>query len=431
VADLRRPANLIARLTVWPPVPITRAGEGMADVFLARQPIFDRQLEVAGYELLFRGGAVDKALVGDDDGATATVVMNAFTEFGIERVVGARTAWLNVNRDFIVKKLAYTIPPALVGLEILEDQIVDGDLIDAVRDLKRHGYKLALDDYTYSRSRHSDELLRLVDAVKLDMRALGRDRFRAEVHMLKRHPVALVAEKVETREEYAFCAQLGCQRFQGYFFCKPELIQGRGVAPNRLSLLQLIASLQDPAIDLRKLEQLISRDVALSYRLLRYINSAFFGLRRQVSSIAHALALLGTENVKRWATLSVFAGIDDKPAELTTTALVRARFCERAASSEPSEHFTVGLFSVVDALMDAPMDEVLSTLPFPDDVRHAIVARRGDKGRLLDCVLALEAGEFERAESIRGDADDLYVESMEWANVASDGLFSDRALAAA
>jgi c-di-GMP phosphodiesterase len=403
----------------------------MADVFLARQPIFDRQLQVVGYELLFRGGAVDKALVGDDDGATATVVMNAFTEFGIERVVGPRTAWLNVNRDFLVKKLGYTIPPGLVGLEILEDQIVDGNLIDAVRDLKRHGYKLALDDYTYTPSRHSDELLRLVDRVKLDMLALGRDGFRAQVHMLKRHGVALVAEKVETREEYAFCAQLGCEFFQGYFFCKPELIQGRGVAPNRLSLLQLIASLQDPTIDLRQLERLISRDVALSYRLLRYINSAFFGLRRKVSSIAHALALLGIENVKRWATLTVFAGIDDKPAELTTTALVRARFCERAAenlaSPQPPEHFTVGLFSVVDALMDAPMEEVLSTLPFPDDVRHAIVARRGDKGRTLDCVLALEAGEFERAEAICGAADDLYVESMEWASVASEGLFSDRA----
>src|SRR5947209_10620078 len=149
----------------------------MADVFLARQPIFDRQLQVAGYELLFRGGAVDRALVvdDDDDEATATVVMNAFTEFGIERVVGSRTAWLNVNRDFVVKKLAYTIPPALVGLEILEHQIVDGNLIDAVRDLKRHGYKLALDDYTYSPSRHTDELLRLVDTVKLDMLALGRD----------------------------------------------------------------------------------------------------------------------------------------------------------------------------------------------------------------------------------------------------------------
>jgi EAL and modified HD-GYP domain-containing signal transduction protein len=214
---------------------------------------------------------------------------------------------------------------------------------------------------------------------------------------------------------------MGFDLFQGYFFCKPERMEAASVAPNRLTMLQLVAALQTPKVEIRELERLVTRDIALSYRLLRYINSAFFGLRRQVDSISRALVLLGTDNVKRWATLSIFAGVDEKPRELIETALVRARFCELAGEGNTDQLFTLGLFSVVDALMDAPMETVLTSIPFPDEMRDALIAHAGPKGELLQTALSFERGEFSPPTHRFGDA---YIEAMAWATDAADQLFS-------
>jgi c-di-GMP phosphodiesterase len=405
----------------------------MAEVFVARQPIFNRKLEVAGYELLFRGGHVSEALVASSEGATATVVLNSFTEIGLERIVGPHTAWVNVSREFILSGLARSVPPGLVGLEILEDQLIDDQLVAALHGLKSHGYRLALDDFEYGP--HADPLLSLVDVVKLDILALGRERLARHVERLRPYGVTLLAEKVETRADHAFCADVGCDLFQGFFFRQPELVRDRGIAANRLALLQVVSALQDPAVDFTDLEHLIGRDVALSFRLLRYINSAFFGLNCEVRSIGHALALLGVENLRHWATLSVLASIDDKPAELTVTALVRARFCElagdRIAGSAPGELFTLGLFSVIDALMDAPIIDVLESIPFPQEMRQALISHTGGRGELLDCVSSLECANFDEAQGIVPDAGELYLEALVWANDAAAPLFGELDAAAA
>jgi EAL and modified HD-GYP domain-containing signal transduction protein len=400
----------------------------MPEVFVARQPIFTRTLKVAGYELLFRATDTHEARVSDPEGATAAVLLNTFTEIGLERLVGSNRAWVNVSREFVVTGLAGTLPPAVVGLEILEDELLDDRMVGALIDLKRQGYQLALDDFEFSRSRPRPEpLLSLVDVVKLDVVALGRDGLAREVARLKPYDVTILAEKVETHEEYAFCLALGCDLFQGFFFCQPELLRDRGIVANRASLLKVVAALQDPSVQLTELEHLIGRDVALSFRLLRYINSAFFGLRFEISSIGQALALLGVENLRRWATLTVLASIDGKPPELTVTALVRARFCELAGEQLPAlsagELFTLGLFSVIDALIDAPMAQVVSMIPFPNEMREALINRRGEMGALLECVTAVEAGDFDRAQSLVCDAADLYLEALIWANEAASPLF--------
>jgi c-di-GMP phosphodiesterase len=400
----------------------------MSEVFIARQPIFDLQLEAVGYELLFRAGHATTAVVTDPEGATATVVLNSFTELGLERIVGTRPAWINVSREFVLHGFARSVPPELVLLEILEDQLIDDELVVAIRSLKQAGYRLALDDFRYHPS--AEPLLELADVVKLDLVELGRDNLVREAGRLRPYGVTLLAEKLESQEDFAFCAQAGCDLFQGYFFCRPELVSGRAVDANRLSLLQLLAALQDPTIELPDLERTIALDVGLSYRLLTYINSAFFGLRQEVRSIGQALALLGVQNLKQWAALSVFASIDAKPAELTLTALIRARFCELAAGAVDragaGELFTVGLFSVIDALMDIPMREVLERIPFPDDTREALITHAGSKGALLDAVTALESGDVERAEAIVADAGELYLSALEWANRAAAAVFVSR-----
>jgi EAL and modified HD-GYP domain-containing signal transduction protein len=397
----------------------------MAEVFVARQPIFNRTLEVAGYELLFREGDATHALIADPEGATASVVLNSFTEIGLERLVGLNPAWVNVSREFVLSGLAETLPPSVVGLEILEDELLDERFVHALIELKRQGYRLALDDFEYTVS--AERLLGLVDVVKLDLLAMGREGMAREIKRLRPYGVALLAEKVESHEDHAWCAEQGCDLFQGFFFCQPELVHNRGIVANRASMLDVVAALQDPTVQLAALERKISRDVALSFRLLRYINSAFFGLRFEISSIGQALALLGVENLRRWATLTVLASIDGKPPELTVTALVRARFCELAgeqlAGPRPGELFTLGLFSVIDALMDGPIEDVVAMIPFPADMRDALVSRSGEKGSLLTCVTALEAGDFDRAQKLVRGAGDLYLEALMWANDAAGPLF--------
>jgi c-di-GMP phosphodiesterase len=409
------------------------ARNARAEILIGRQPIFNRQLSVVGYELLFRSGAENHAGVHDAEEATATVVMGALTEIGLERLVAGSAAWINVSREFVLGGFVEAMPASLTVLEVLEDQVIDDELINALRALRRSGYRIALDDFTSSPE--SDRLLPIADIVKLDVRELGRAELERQAARLGRTGVTVLAEKVESHAEHAWCAAAGCELFQGYFFCKPEVLRDWQLAPGRLSLLEFISVLQDPSVEFAQLEQLITRDLVLSYRLLCYVNSAFFGLRQRVSSITQALVLLGVENLRRWATLSLFASIDGKPQELTVTGLLRARFCELAGAglpgATPGELFTLGLFSVIDALMDAPIEQIVEATPFPQDMCEALIARRGEKGRLLECVVALEAGRFDEAQDVLPGSTECYLDAILWAGEAAQPLFEATEAAAA
>src|SRR5256714_2942269 len=405
----------------------------MSSVYVARQPIFDRHTRLVGYELLFRtGDEQGKAVIADHDDATSSVVLNTLTELTLERVVGPHPAWINVTRKFVLDGLADALPAKRVTLELLENQEVDEELGAALERLRERGYTIALDDFTCDSP--SARLLPLADVVKLDVMALGVQGAADQLARLRKFDIRAVAEKVETREEFKACAEEGFELFQGYFFCKPEVLRAKAIGTNKLSLLQLLAALQDPEIELRRLEELIGHDVALSYRLLRYINSAFFGLRTRVDGIGRAIALLGLSNVKRWATMTVFAGIEGKPRELLTTALVRARMCELLGpdlgQNSNDQLFTLGLFSVVDALVDAPMAEVLSSIPFPDDMRAALTAHLGPKGNLLNAILHWERGETAKAGRFGiapGRLAAAHTEALAWADDAASELLDETA----
>jgi c-di-GMP-related signal transduction protein len=394
--------------------------------FIARQPIFNHKLKVVGYELLFRGrGYAADALIDDAQRATATVVLNTLTELDMDRIVAGKTAWVNVTREFVLGDLIQAVPPSVVGLEIPETERFDDEMVEALGDLKRAGYKLALDDFRYREG--SDAVLELFDVVKLSMPELGRQQMRELAARLRQYPGKVLADKLGTRPDHEVCIAAGYDLFQGYFFCRPAVVGTRGISANRLALLQVVAALNDPAIELSEIEQLVARDVALSFRLLRYVNSAFFGLRGDVRSIGQTLALLGLENVRRWATLSTLATIDNKPTELTLTALIRARFCELAGAhrgiGSAAELFTLGLFSVIDGMMDAPMHDVVASLPLAEDMREALVSRQGRMGQLLNCVTELETGEDGPAIGFVSDAGEIYLEALMWANSASESLF--------
>ncbi|HEX3977549.1 MAG TPA: HDOD domain-containing protein [Solirubrobacteraceae bacterium] len=388
----------------------------MNEVLLARQPILDGDLTAVGYELLYREAGSDHANVRDDELATARVSLRAMTEIELERLVDQRRAWINVTREFVLGGLAQTIPPDRVVLELLEDQLVDDALIEALGSLRRGGYQVALDDFTLTPE--IEPLLPKVDIVKLDLRALGADGLTSLARDLSRHRLTLVAEKLEDHADFEIALAAGCHLFQGYFFCRPEIIEGTLVAPNKLALLKLAADVQDPAVDLIALDRVISTDVALSYRLLRYINSAYFSLRQPVSTVMQAVTMLGIDNVRSWTTMMILAQIGGKPRELFITALVRARFCQLTGQDEDepsSELFALGLFSVIDALTDKPMATVVKSLPFPQAMGDALIDRTGP-GRLLDCVVAMEEGKFRRARRLVPSAPEHYLEALAWTN---------------
>ncbi|MGO9792448.1 MAG: EAL and HDOD domain-containing protein [Solirubrobacteraceae bacterium] len=396
----------------------------MEDVYVARQPIFDRKQHVTGYELLFPNGHAVGGGCVDSDAATASVVLNSLTEIGLKRIVGVHPAWIKVSRGFISEGLVELLPRRSV-LELLRGQVIDQELITAVAALKRGGHRIALDGFRCTRE--TEELLRVVDFVKLDLVDLGREQFVSEVAGVKRHGVTPLAARVESQRDYAFCRHTGCELFQGCFFCRPRLMSGTRIDAYRLAVLELLSVLQDPDVELDELQREIALDVGLSVRLLRYINSAFFGLRQPVRSIGQALALMGVERLKRWAALTLFASIEDKPTELTVTALVRARFCELAGENRvdvgSDELFTVGLLSVIDALLDATIEVALDCLPLAQDIREALIKHSGPAGPLLQCVIALEAGEFDRADAILRSAGPLYMSALEWADQAAAPLF--------
>jgi EAL and modified HD-GYP domain-containing signal transduction protein len=400
------------------------------EVLLARQPILDGELTAVGYELLYREPGATEANVRDDERATARVSLNAMTEVDLERLVNNRRAWINVSREFVLGGLAQTFPHDRVVLELLEDQLVDQALIDAVTQLRRDGYLVALDDFTLTPD--IEPLLSRVDIIKLDLRARGAEGLTDLAGKLAPHGVTLLGEKLEDHADFELARAAGCELFQGYFFCRPEPIEGMAVAPNRLALLKLAADVQDPAIDLAALDRLISTDVALSYRLLRYINSAYFSLREPVSTVMQAVTLLGIDSIRSWTTMMILAQIGGKPRELFVTALVRARFCQLAgeAPEGPSSVlFSLGLFSVIDALTDQPMASVVQLLPFDPTMRDALVNRSGP-GRLLHAVEAMEAGEFRRAQSIVHNAPEHYLEAVAWSDETSRHLLDGHQSAA-
>ena len=396
----------------------------MADICVARQPIYDRDLDVYAYDLLFSSGdAADASQVIDSEAASSTVVVQTFANMGLQDLVGGRPAALTVSQSFLLDAGSLQLPAERLILELLGAVEPSGEVLAAVAQLKQRGYTIALDNFTYSPER--EPLLELADIVKLDAGALGQQGLWQQQGKLAGRALKLGAKRVETHDELEFCRNLGFDYYQGTFLSQPKLVTKRTVPTNRLAKLAVLAELNSPDADFDSLERLISRDVGLSYRFLRYINSAFFSLPHRVGSIRQALVLLGLGAVRKWATLLTIADFDDKPDELIVTAMVRAKMCELAAASRPprerEEFFTVGMFSVVDALLDSPMDVVLASLPLSDEVKDALHRRQGAQGVVLKAVLGYEQARFEDLKALvpRGmSAQEIYTQAIAWAREA-------------
>lgn len=402
----------------------------VSSIFVGRQPIFDRKQEVVAYELLYRAGEGNFAEFQDGDRATTEVIINSVLDIGLDTIVGSHPAYFNLTGSFIRGDHPLPLDSRQVVLEILEDVEPDQHVIEGMRKLAEKQFIIALDDFVYSDK--FIPLLEFAHIVKLEVMGKTETELRERIRQLEPFNVKLLAEKVETHEEFEMCKALGFEYFQGYFLCKPHVIEGRSMPANKLVILSLLARLQDPNADIEELEQLIVQDVSLTYRLLRFINSAAFALNKEVESVHRALILIGTNIIKKWVNLLLLARIDDKPRELMRTALIRARMCELLADlhehpRDRDQYFTCGLFSVLDALMDRPMAELLAELPLNSEVKEALLESKGEAGMVLTEAMNYEKGAWQallQSGIEARDFRDCYLQAVMWADESMGSLQS-------
>jgi c-di-GMP phosphodiesterase len=396
------------------------------EVAVVRHPISDVRSGVVGYELRF-GGAVDLGDPSRDAKVTSALLVEAFGDIGLERLGGRHPAWITMARNFLVEIGPPPVRPDRAVLQIGAYPAQD-DLLAILQQLARSGYTLALDEYDGRPD--IPALMSLCSIVRMPIDRLGTegDVLEAALELPRTHGAVLVATGVDDYETFERCRELGFTYFQGDWFAKPRLFKRRGVATAGLGSLRRLAELTSGDVSFEDLERIIGSDIGLSLKLLRYVNSAFFALPRTVGSVREALALLGVRTVRRWATVMMISAIPDVPDELVAQGLRRARMCEvLAGSALPEERetlFTIGLFSVADALLDAPMAEVLDSLPFTDEIQAALLRRDGPKGELLAAVIAYERGDFSTLTPGGADVSlaGAYRAALEWADDTSSAM---------
>jgi len=393
----------------------------LSRIHLARQPIVDAKLKTIGYELLYRhDGNAEEAIIDNPNRATAVVIINALAERGLEKLVGKQQAFINVPAALLQGPYLLGLDVKRVVLEILETVECTEAVQDALRALRKHGYLLAFDDYPTSRL--ESPCTPLAHYLKLDVLLEGEQAIIDALPRARAAGLKVLAEKVEDWETYERLRDAGVHYFQGYFIARPENINQKLVQANKALLLNLLVTLEDPQTTLDQVVDQVNRDLALAYRLLRLINSAAIGLRRKVDCLKDAVRMLGFNTVKTLAYLSAISGIDGKPPALITTALTRGRFCELLARKTgregPGSYFLVGLFSMLDAFYNQPLEEILRELPLSPQIVEAILSREGELGEVLDYATFYERGEFlegnQTLDALNQVTPQAYAEVVEW-----------------
>lgn len=372
-----------------------------SNICVGRQPIFDKSQSLVAFELLYRDGPMsDSASVFDGDAATTNVLTNALFEIGLDRMVGESLAFVNFTKTFLEGTTTIPFEGDRIVIEVLENEEIDSNLIAGVTKLSEDGYRIALDDFIYSPK--WDPLLEIADIVKLDILNMTEKEVADHVQLLKKFKVILLAEKVESYDQFAMCTELGFDLFQGYFFAKPNVFEEKRANASHAALLGTLAAVNDPEAGVHEIEAAVSQDAMLTYKFMRYVNSSSFGRRSKVESVAQAIVYLGKENVRTMANLLLLTSLDNKPPALINTALIRAIACQNLACAmkedRPETFFAVGLLSMLDALLDRPLEGIVKELPVAESLQNALLERTGVLG---SCLRSVEV--FERAEQLEED----------------------------
>lgn len=364
------------------------------DIFIARQPIFNIHKRLFAYELLYRGTKTSNLGNTSGNKATTSVLSSAFLTEGIDKISGSRPCFINFTRDLLLQNLPASFPKNLVVVEVLEDVPPTPDVVAICRKLREDGYSIALDDFVYDSS--MEPLIAITDIIKFDFRLTPIDTLQKTLHRLSRYNLKYLAEKVETYEEFVQASKLGFSYFQGYFFSRPEKIRIREIDSAKINLVTLLAEVNRKTTTLRKLEKLIQSDVGLAYKLLRYLNSSYFYRLQRIESVAHAITYLGENEIRRFIILVVISElVTDKPGELVRLAVVRAKMSELLAletdkREKADEIFLLGLFSLLDAMLDTTMDYICERLSLGDLLKNALISQSGSFSPFLLAVISYE-----------------------------------------
>jgi c-di-GMP phosphodiesterase len=400
-----------------------------APAVVARQGIYDSRLRLVAYELLFRPTSADGVQLREADAATAQVLFTAFSDIGLDKLVGAHRAFVNIPYAFLTNGYCQTLPTDRVVLEILEDVDIDSRVIDTARALVAGGHTLALDDFVFRDG--IEPLVELAEIVKLDVLALTPRELAEHVERLLPYEVKLLAEKVETAEQIDGLRDMGFTYFQGYALQRPTTVRGQATGVNRTSLLQVLAEVNDPDATAAGLVDTVSRDPAIAYALLRILNSAYLSLTTKVDSLRQALVLLGMDGLRNWTSMMVMSRLAPDAQESLSNALIRAKMCELSA---PDSHangavsFTAGLLSALPDTLQLPLDEIVGQLALAPELRTALLAHEGPVGRVLGRVLAYETGDQRKLAELGAPSTiaNTFVEAVEWSTNLTQALARTR-----
>jgi len=396
--------------------------------YAARQPILDKSKKLFAYELLFRDG-INNVFPGiDGDEATSKMIEASQFNMGISDFTGSKPAFINFTLQTLSQGYPEMLTPDEVVVEILETIKPGKKLLALCKDLHKKGYTLALDDYEHqSVWVHFYPYIKII---KIDIRQSGLDEIKEVLTAVKDHPhIKMLAEKVETYEEYNQMLQLGFDYFQGYFFAKPEMIKTKSLSPSQIAMAELLYETSKTALDLNSITNVFERDVSLSYKLLRYANSAVFKRRNEISTIKKALVILGSGELKRFIGLMFAVTANpDKPSELINLAMTRAKFCELVAQDIRSQldisiAFLTGLLSMIDAILDEEMATVLDKLPLSKDIKDPLLTKKGVMAVLIKLVEFIEQADWDKStlvmEKLKLDKDkvvEYYSQAVAWAD---------------
>jgi c-di-GMP-related signal transduction protein len=396
--------------------------------YIARQPILDTQKRLFGYELLYRGP--EGKMLGQVSGeqATASLLSSAFLTGDIDILANGRPCFVNFTQELLENNLPANFPKGKIVVEILEDVEPTAKVLSVCRALNESGYTLALDDFVYQRK--FEPLLELAKIVKIDIRLTPLDTLVRTLNFLKAHRVKLLAERVETEEEFVLANRMGFAYFQGYFFCKPQAIAIKEISTAKVNLLRLLSEVAKKDTEMERLRDIISSDVAITYKLMRFLNSAYFYRLQEVKSVMHAVAFLGEKELRRFVMLVILSELStDKPDEMVRLVLVRAKFCELLGNaagllaSECADLYLTGLFSLLDAMLEQPMADVLNRLPISSVVKDTLLGRQSSFSLFLRLAESFEKNQpascrhLQNTLSLTGiDLQQNYLEAVKYAN---------------
>lgn len=372
------------------------------DVFLARQPIFDAKQNVYAYEILSRSGNTNCFDGFDGDKASSNAIIDTFQTFGIENLTNRKPAFVNFTDNLISGEVATLFPNNLLVVEILETVVLNKAIIESCKLLKKKGYIIALDDFKYKKE--CEPLIELADIIKVDFIDSSIEEIIEIIKILK-NKKKLLAEKVETRREFEIAKTLGFSLFQGFFFSKPETMMTSRLQPAKLNYLRLINKLYGKEIDFKEISEIVSSDISMAYSVLKLVNSAAFGFRRRIESIKDAVVILGEKEIKKWLTLVALNGLgNDKPDEIVRLSLIRAKFGEAIAyktryRDRTEDIFLAGLFSLIDVILDRPLEDVLGEIQIPNDIKDCLLNKGSELEEIYNIIFQYEKGNWENVKS--------------------------------